>query len=88
MVVASNMQSWWSWILFVNGVFGLLIYIHKPKIGATYNVIAQLIWMTYGIVTRQYGFVASSVTYMTIWIIAIYKTFKKEKATTTNVNEP
>lgn len=61
------MSQWWSWVLTVVGVTGLLVAGSKRKLGWAIGLGAQVLWLTYGIVTRQYGFIVSAFAYGTVY---------------------
>lgn len=74
-----DVNSWWSWLLFVNGAFGLWLYTVRPKIGPWFNIAGQSVWIVYAIVTRQWGFIASAMTYISIFSWMLYKAHKKKQ---------
>lgn len=57
------MTWWWSYLLAAIGVFGLYLTTRKLWHGFAVGVAVQLLWITYAIVTRQYGFIASALAY-------------------------
>jgi hypothetical protein len=74
-----DVNSWWSWLLFVNGAFGLWLYTVRPKIGPWFNIAGQGVWIAYAIATRQWGFIASAVTYVSIFSWMLWKAHKKKE---------
>jgi hypothetical protein len=48
-----------SWTLGAMAAIGLIIVGRKKTWGWLFLVFAQMMWITYGVTTRQYGFVAS-----------------------------
>ena len=75
------MSSWWSWLLFAIGVFGLWLYTAKPKIGPWFNIFSQVFWITYGFSTKQYGFIVSSIVYIILfsWMLVKAHRVKESK---------
>ncbi len=72
------MSLWWSWVLAANGMFGLYLMADHPKIGPWFNIAGQSVWFTYGIVTRQWGFLISSVVYIYIFGRMLRRTRKSK----------
>jgi CHASE2 domain-containing sensor protein len=58
-------NQWWSWILGAVGVTGLVLVYRYPKrlIGPGIGIAIQALWITYAIVTRQWGFVPLALCY-------------------------
>lgn len=56
---------WWGWsyLLTAIGCTGIFLAGRHNKYGWLLGVCAQVVWMTYGIVTAQYGFCVSAVFY-------------------------
>jgi hypothetical protein len=53
----------WSFILAGIGVFGIYLAGKKNKIGWAVGFFAQILWVIYALVTKQYGFIASACAY-------------------------
>jgi hypothetical protein len=62
-----GVTTWWSWALFLLGITGLWVMTTHPKIGPWFNIVGQTAWFTYGAMTRQWGFVASSIGYVVVF---------------------
>lgn len=58
---------WWSWGLSVIGVAGLLLAGNKKKVGWSLGIGVQALWMTYAIVTHQYGFILGASVYAYVY---------------------
>lgn len=58
-------SQWWSLALTALGAFGLyLVFAHPTKwYGPAWSVALQLVWLSYGISSRQWGFVVSAFMY-------------------------
>jgi hypothetical protein len=54
---------WWSWLLTAVGVTGLFLAGSNRSAGWALGLFAQVLWLTYAIVTKQYGFVVSCFAY-------------------------
>lgn len=78
-----RVNTWWSWVLFVNGAFGLWLYTVRPKIGPVFNIVAQVVWFTYGIVTQQWGFLASSTTNAAIFSWMLWRAYRPKEGNRT-----
>lgn len=57
------MNQWWSWGLTAVGVFGLYLAGKKSPWGWAVGIGAQILWFSYAIATRQWGFLVSSFAY-------------------------
>lgn len=53
----------WSIVLAAVGIAGQWFAGRKQKSGWTIGVGAQALWLTYAVVTRQWGFIASALAY-------------------------
>lgn len=53
----------WSWTLAVIGIGALLLAATRPRAGWCLAIAVQALWITYAIVTRQWGFIASALAY-------------------------
>lgn len=56
-------MGYWSWILTAIGCTGIWLAGRNDPRGWLLGVCAQVVWMTYAIVTKQYGFCVSAVFY-------------------------
>lgn len=54
---------WWSWLLAAVGLVGLWLAGSKHRAGWAVGVAAQVLWITYALVSAQYGFLASAAAY-------------------------
>lgn len=54
---------WWSWLLSVIGITGIWLAGSKNKNGWLIGIFAQILWITYAVVTNQYGFILASLCY-------------------------
>lgn len=54
---------WWSWLLTTIGVAGLVLVGRKNKIGWVIAIGVQGLWITYAVITKQWGFIASALIY-------------------------
>lgn len=70
----------WSWALALAGIAGLYLAGKKKKSGWAVGVAIQVLWMTYAIVTHQYGFILSSCAYAFMYGRNYYLWYKEEKA--------
>jgi hypothetical protein len=59
---------WWSWILTAVGVTGLYFAGKNNKIGWAIGIGAQGLWISYALVTEQYGFLVSAFAYGFIYV--------------------
>lgn len=76
------MIEWWSWILAGCGIFGLYLTTEKRAIGFVVGALVQVLWIIFGLTTKQYGFLVSALGYGYINLSGLYKWTRP-----TNVNE-
>lgn len=80
------MNQWWSWILTSIGIIGLYLVGKHSLWGWVIGAGVQFLWLTYAIVTRQWGFLVSAFAYGSInirnymrWYIEKKELLRKEK---------
>ena len=56
-------MNYWSYILTAVGVTALYLAGKGKAVGWLIGLLAQLLWIGYGIATHQYGFILSAVAY-------------------------
>ena len=64
---------WWSVVLAVVGVFGLYLTTRKMAAGYAVGVGVQVLWITYAVVTAQYGFIFSALAFGAVNALGFYK---------------
>ncbi len=72
------MSVWWSWVLTVVGVTGLWFAGRRKAYGWAIGLGAQLLWIVYAVVTRQWGFIASAFIYGAVYA-RNYATWRREQ---------
>jgi nicotinamide riboside transporter PnuC len=73
---------YWSYLLAAVGILGLWLVGKKLKSGFIVGIVAQLLWVAYGLITHQYGFLITAAAYSVINFINLRKWSKPEKDTT------
>lgn len=65
------MRPWvgWSYLLAAVGIFGLWLAGNKRQSGWLVNVGAQGLWITYAIVTEQFGFIFAALAYGFVYFV-------------------
>ncbi|TDC30571.1 hypothetical protein [Micromonospora sp. KC213] len=58
----------WSWLLMTVGVTGLWLAGKRSWTGWAVGLAAQLLWLTYSIVTEQWGFLVSCFVYGAVYL--------------------
>lgn len=53
----------WSFVLMAFGVAGIYLAGRDKAVGWAIGMFAQILWLIYGLVTGQYGFLISAVVY-------------------------
>lgn len=57
------MNQLWSWVLAAVGITGIYLAGRMNKLGWAIGLGAQVLWLAYAIVTRQWGFIATAIAY-------------------------
>lgn len=57
----------WSYLLTAVGIIGLILAGKKNKLGWAVGIFAQILWITYAIVTTQWGFIVSALVYGAVY---------------------
>jgi hypothetical protein len=57
------MSQWWSWLLTSIGVTGLYLAGKRSLWGWVIGFSVQFLWLGYALVSRQWGFIVSSIAY-------------------------
>jgi len=58
----------WSWILAVIGVAGIYFVGRKTIWGWLILCANEILWITYALITKQYGFIFSAIAYAAVYI--------------------
>jgi hypothetical protein len=53
----------WSFVLGGLGIWGIFLAGSKSRFGWLLGLFAQVLWFIFGIVTKQYGFIATAIAY-------------------------
>jgi hypothetical protein len=59
----------WSWVLSAIGVAGLYLVSRGYWWAWGINIAAQVLWIVYAVVTRQWGFIVASVAYGVVFAL-------------------
>ena len=59
---------YWSYILAVIGVTGIFFVGRKTIWGWHILLVNEALWITYAIITKQYGFILSAIAYAAVYI--------------------
>ncbi len=68
----------WSWVLAVIGVTGIFLVGRKTIWGWLILCVNECLWIAYGLITKQYGFIAMAIAYAIVYIKS-YMHWKKEE---------
>jgi len=71
---------WWSILLTVVGISGLYALTKRKWWGFAIGLGAQLLWVCYAVVTKQWGFLGSAVAYGAVNIIGLNNWLKTRKS--------
>jgi hypothetical protein len=67
----------WSYVLAAIGITGLWLAGRRMRAGWMVGLIAQGLWIAYGIVTRQWGFLITALAYGYVYL-RNWKTWKPQ----------
>jgi hypothetical protein len=67
----------WSWILAILGITGIFLVGRKTIWGWLILCANEILWVTYALITKQYGFIAMAIAYVIIYVKS-YVHWKKE----------
>jgi len=59
---------YWSYILAAIGVTGIFFVGRKTIWGWHILLVNEALWITYAIITKQYGFILSAIAYAAVYI--------------------
>lgn len=68
----------WSWILAVLGITGIFLVGRKTIWGWLVLCANEILWVTYAIITKQYGFIAMAIAYVLVYLKS-YIHWKREE---------
>jgi nicotinamide riboside transporter PnuC len=63
-----QMMQYWSWVLAVIGVTGIFFVGRKTIWGWHILLVNEILWITYAVITKQYGFIFSALAYGVVYI--------------------
>jgi nicotinamide riboside transporter PnuC len=69
----------WSWVLAVIGVTGIYFVGRKTIWGWIVLCFNEVLWITYALITKQYGFIFSAIAYAAVYIKS-YIHWKREES--------
>jgi hypothetical protein len=69
----------WSWILTAFGAFALWLALHKIWYAWAVGLFTQLLWFSYAVCTKQYGFVVSCFVFGSVYFSA-FISWKRERS--------
>lgn len=58
---------WWSYLLTVFGLTGLVLAGRNKSLGWAIGLAAQVLWFVYAVVTQQWGFIVSALAYGSVY---------------------
>lgn len=65
---------WWSVLLTAAGGLGwLLVTVEQRRAGFTVGVATQALWISYAVVTRQWGFIVSALLFGAINVLGLIR---------------
>jgi len=73
-------MQYWSWILAAIGVTGIFFVGRKTIWGWHILLLNETLWITYAVITKQYGFIFSALAYGIVYVKSYMLWRKEEKA--------
>lgn len=58
----------WSWVLAILGITGIFLVGRKTIWGWLVLCANEILWVTYALITKQYGFIAMAVAYVLVYM--------------------
>lgn len=75
------MSQWWSWTLTAVGITGFLLTSRgRWGVGWSLNIAVQVLWFTYAIVSRQWGFIVSACVYSVVFSLNLRREMNRANA--------
>ena len=71
------MMQYWSWLLAIIGVTGIFFVGRKTIWGWWVLLFNEVLWVTYALITDQYGFILSAIAYGIVYVKS-YMLWRKE----------
>lgn len=72
-------SQWWSWLLALTGCLGFWLVGSGRREGWALNIGVQFMWITYAIVTHQWGFILGSIFYGAVFARNLKKTLDEDR---------
>jgi hypothetical protein len=70
---------WWSWILAISGTGAMFVIGRKKRWGWLWFIFNECLWVTYSLITKQYGFILGAMAYGTVAIKSFLHWSRDEK---------
>jgi hypothetical protein len=72
---------WWGWsyLLTAGGVFGLWLAGRKNWWGWVVGLAMQLVWLSYAVITAQWGFIVSALAYGAVYAANLRRWIRPDK---------
>lgn len=77
-----DVSQLWSWALAAVGVSGVYLTTKKLYAGFIVGVLVQVLWVTYAVVTKQWGFIASALAFGWVNALGWYRWTRAQKEKT------
>lgn len=61
------MNAWWSWALAIAGLLGAYLAGKKLAVGWLVRAGAQLLWLPYAVISRQWGFIVTGLAFFAVY---------------------
>lgn len=69
----NDVSQLWSWGLAIIGICGVYLTTKKLYWGFVVGVLVQVLWLTYALVTAQYGFILSALGFAWVNALGLYR---------------
>ena len=69
----------WSWILSIIGVVGIYLTGKKKWHGFAVGLVAEIAWVWYSVITKQWGFIFGSAVYVAVYVFNIKEWWEESR---------
>lgn len=75
-----DVSQLWSWGLAIIGISGVYLTTKKLYWGFVVGITVQILWITYALVSQQYGFILSALGFAWVNALGLYRWTRTSEA--------
>jgi hypothetical protein len=72
-------ELWWSWMLSIIGVIGIYLTGKKKWQGFAVGLVAEIAWVWYSFITKQWGFIFGATIYIAVYAFNIKEWWEESR---------